>query len=161
MLILVVFDIIEVVGLVFLVIYIYVINDDFKTDTRHNRFITRRYIARLYCSVWAQGLLFFAKVALGIRWLCKRKRKYYIRYYRANMTYCLSMVMFMIGLMVMALWDKDYHHILIELGIITFSVAVMTISELHMRFLDDIHFANCDLAKDKQIIDQYRKTLER
>ena len=94
--VLVIIDFLEVILVSFIVIF-FVSLDEYVQNGGDER-VLRRYIARIFLGFWAQGITFIIKVCRGIQWLCKQNRDSYIKYYRMNMTFSLSFILYLIGM---------------------------------------------------------------
>ena len=63
----------------------------------------RRYAFSYFLGFWANDVVLFSKLYLGMRWLCKRTRNRFLTYYRMSATYFYSAfaslcIAFMLGL---------------------------------------------------------------
>ena len=107
------------------------------------------------------NIFMFLKLYSGYKWLRKRDRNSFIGYYRQGMTFILTMIMWM-PLSTLLLFSSNFSPILIPalMLVVAFYATQLVCLELHMRYIDQIHFAKNNLARDRQLLQRYKSHLE-
>ena len=120
-----------------------------KQDDEHDQKVAKRYVMRTFLSQWVLWLIQPVKIYYGLKWLCKRTRNRYLAYYRLTMTYAIANVMYFSGMIIIFLALGNYVLLTLELVATSYAVITGVCVELHMRYIDRIHYARVDLLRDK------------
>ena len=112
----------------------------------------RRYVFRFGGSYWTFPVLTVVKVFYAIRWMCERKRTRFLPYFRITMTYYISMQLENISLLVMYFQTRKIAYIKWYLVILIASAILIVLNVIHLRYIDKIHFAKVELARDRYIL---------
>lgn len=117
-------------------------------------FVRKRIV--IYAGGW---IALFFKIFAGIRWLCNRKRHNFVIYYTYSLTSNFSYFFFIVLYLTFG-YAADIidiqHRFWYELGFLFIESICL---QIHMRYIDKIHFAKNDLAKDLCTLHQYRDHL--
>ena len=107
------------------------------------------------------NILVFFKLYSGYKWLKKRDRNSFIGYYRQGMTFILVMIAWM-PLSTLLLFSSKFSLLLIPAVVllVVYYATQLVCLELHMRYIDQIHFAKNNLARDRQLLQRYKTHLE-
>ena len=94
---------------------------------------------------WALLVLTLIKIIYGIRWVKKRTRNNFIKYYRLTITQILTILMYqLLSVYFLIRNDQRYQIYLVVMAAVQ-CVSQGVIMESHMRYLDKINEANNEL----------------
>ena len=106
------------------------------------------------------SILEVAKIYYGWRWLRFKSRVNFMPYYRTTVTLSYSSLCMIASILIvmvqMEFEEKISTYYFIPVAWITIlCVLEIIIMQLHINYLDQIHFAEVRLLKNKQILRQY------
>ena len=82
-----------------------------------------------------------------------------MKYYRFSQTYYMSLIMLCVVFVCLG-FSINYYNLMMGIFNAITSLVSMAIQQYHMRYIDKVHYAKNELAKEKQIIRRYMTTLE-
>ena len=135
--------------------------EEYAHDDPDNLRVGRRWIVRQSLSMWATNLLVVFKIFFAIRWVCKPTRRNFLPYYRLSMTLSISSLMTCIQFFLLAANEETRYYLKDAFLVIGIGIFTMTIVTIHINYMDKVHFEQNELLKDKQIMTQYIRTLEK
>ena len=115
---------------------------------------------RFFLVFIASNIVGLLRIYTGFCWLRRRTRNRFVPFYLHSVTYYQCQAVFIIQVINEFFFGAFSHVFFIQVCImVIYYCSNVLCMKVHMGYIDDVHFAKNDLARDRQILERYKLLL--